>query len=94
MPREAAFSAHRRAVEAGGRRMEYTLTGAVSGGVLFYGIEVRMTAGETVERAELCELTSDRELAVAILEAMCRGTVTPCAAAGVAEDMLAESAMR
>ena len=77
-----------------GGAVKYELTAARVCGVGFYGIEVTLTPdGGAPERASLPELTADRALAERILCAMARGAVTPCAAAGVAEDMMAEAAV-
>ena len=94
MPRAPSDTVLRRVAHARDMRIEYTLTASRVGGVTFYGVTVAMTSGGGFECAELCELTGDRALAVAVLDALARGSVTPCAAAGVAEDMVAEAAMR
>ena len=72
----------------------YELTQSVADGVCFWGVTVRMRSGGGVEQAELSELATDRALALDILRAMRRGAVTPCAARGVAEDLLAEATLR
>ena len=74
-------------------KIEYSIVVDSVCGVDFFGVSVEMTACGEAERAELRELTSDRALAGRILDAMRRGGVTPCAARGVADDMLAESAL-
>ena len=77
-----------------GAKTEYALVSDTVGGTAFFGVAVTLTARGETERVVLRELTSDRTLALGILDAMRRGSVTPCAAAGVAEDMLAEDAIR
>lgn len=74
-------------------RLRYSLIFEKCGDVTFYGIEIDSLSddGAICEHVVLPELCSDRSLAVCILKAMCRGAVTPCGAAGVADDMLAES---
>ena len=74
--------------ECAGMRLEYSLAPAQTG--TSYTIAVTATPpGASPERAVLSELTSDRSLAEAILVALCDGAVTPCAAPGVADDLLA-----
>ena len=75
-------------------RLRYSLTADSAGGMILYGVSVELVRGGGTERAQLRELTSDRTLALRILRAMKAGAVTPCAAPGVAEDMLAEEVMR
>ena len=77
-----------------GATTEYTLVSDTVGGTVFFGVAVSLTAHGETRRAVLRELTSDRRLALGILDAMRRGGVTPCAAADVAQDMLAEDAVR
>ena len=77
-----------------GAKTEYALVSETVGGRVFFGVAVSLTESGETERVVLRELTSDRGLALAILDAMRRGYVTPCAAEGVAQDMLAEDAVR
>ena len=74
-------------------KIEYSIVVDSVCGVEFFGVSVEMTAHGEREAVELRELTSDRALAERIAEAMRRGGVTPCAAQGVAQDMLAEDVM-
>lgn len=77
-------------------RLRYSLISEPRGGIIFYGIEIDSFSddSEVHERVLLSELTSDRELCVRILRAMYSGTVTPCSASCVADDMLAQSVLR
>ena len=70
--------------------IEYSLYHEVVSGVTFHSVTVsaRFPDG-TSECVVLPELTSDRKLAESILYALRDGAVTPCAAAGIADDMLA-----
>ena len=78
-----------------GIRLVYTLTSDVSAGVGFYTIIVEAFFPDGAsEREVLCELTSERALAKTILRALRDGAVTPCAARGVADDILAETAKK
>lgn len=77
-------------------RIRYSLRSETHGSITFYGIEVVAFSddGKELEHVLLPELSTDRALCVRILGAMYRGTVTPCSAACVADDMLAQSVIK
>ena len=73
-----------------GISLEYRLEPALCSGVVFYTLTVLAVFPDgATECAVLGELTADRALAESILRALCLGAVTPCAARGVADDLLA-----
>ena len=80
--------------EIAGISLEYTLECARRGNRRLYTLAVLavMPDGGT-DRAVLAELTADRALALSILRALRDGAVTPCAASGIADDMLAGAAI-
>ena len=76
-------------------RLEYSVISNEVDGMVFYGIEiVAIGRDETVsDRACLRELSGDVEVTERIIDILERFAVTPCAAAGVADDILAEEAI-
>lgn len=79
-----------------GMRIQYALKSTICSGITFYGIDVTLFSEDPSmdDHVFLPELCSDYDLAVSILDTMCRFEVTPCTAENVADDLLAEAVIR